>query len=128
MSRKQKNLPTKGYDPSLLEPLRVEDFGGKKDPCFGVKYDLSTPECKLCGDSELCCTRMAENLGKTRKQMEKENNYKDLDNEVDISGITKYIKSMARKDKTKKEILVAIREKYELTVTESRDIYRKSKS
>ena len=27
-------------------------MGTNGDPCFGIEYDLSTKECKLCGDSE----------------------------------------------------------------------------
>ena len=83
---KQKKIDLKNHDP--LSPLEVDfqSIGSKMDPCFGKGYDLSTKECKQCGDSELCAFRMAQVLGKTRKELEAKKHYKDLDVLEDVDG------------------------------------------
>ena len=51
---------------SKIDPLQVIDVtklgNVDTDPCFGKSYDLSTKECKLCGDSELCAFKMSQTL------------------------------------------------------------------
>lgn len=108
----------------ILTPIKISDLGTDNDPCFGKLYDLTTPECKMCGDSELCSIKTAEHLGKTRKELETTHQYKDLDRLVDVAGAKKYYRSLKRKDKTKKEIIEAIRTKYEITLKETRTLYR----
>ena len=70
MAKKKKpTLP----DLSKVDPLDVIDvtqLGSSTDPCFGKGYNLSTKECKLCGDSELCALKMAQVLKITRKELE----------------------------------------------------------
>lgn len=119
--QKQTNLPA---TTSLLTPINLKMIGSNNDPCFGKSYDLSTKECKMCGDSELCCIKMAENLGKTRKQLESENQYKDLEDKIDIEGLKKLYKAQKKKGKSKKEIIDLFQSKYELTQKEARTLYR----
>ena len=77
MAKKQKQLPDlSSHDP--LVPIDLTSIGGNGDPCFGKAYDLSTKECKLCGDSELCAYRMSQLLNKTRKELEEKNVFKSL--------------------------------------------------
>lgn len=109
----------------ILTPIKLSDLGSENDPCFGKLYDLTQDECKMCGDSEICCIKTAEYLGKTRKELEEKHQYKDLDNLVDVVGAKKYYRTLKRKNKTKKEIIEAIRTKYELTLKETRVLYRK---
>lgn len=109
---------------NILEPLDFTKIGSSDDPCFGKEYDLTTEECRLCGDSELCCAVFAANLGKTRDKLEKENKYKDLEVLIDKTSVFKYIKSSKKKGLTKKEILVSVRDKFEVTKDESRMLYR----
>ena len=47
MAKKKQTLPDiKNQDP--LEPINIAALGTNGDPCFGIGYDLSTKECKLC--------------------------------------------------------------------------------
>jgi len=69
----------------------------------------------MCGDSELCCIKFAELIGKDRKQLEKENEFKDLENLVDLKAVSKTIRYLKRKDEPKKIILDKIQAKYELS-------------
>ena len=123
-SSKKKKLPdlTK-QDP--LTPINLGSLGSPDlDPCFGKNYDLSTKECKLCGDSELCALKMAQNLKITRKELEDKNHYKDLDTLLDIQAVKKYIRSLKRKGMTRREIVNKCSEKYEAPTKDIRKIYR----
>lgn len=111
-------------DTGMFEALDFKSIGSNDDPCFGKSYDLTTEECKMCGDSELCCAVFAQALGKTRKKLEDENHFKDLDVLVDKVAIFKTIKSNIKKGMAKKDILENIRTKYEVTKEESRMLYR----
>ena len=65
MSKKSK--PKKLPDLSkqdILTPIDLTQLGTNGDVCFGIGYDLSTKECKLCGDSELCAFKMSQNLNR----------------------------------------------------------------
>ena len=88
----------------ILTPLDISQLGSNGDPCFGIGYDLSTKECKLCGDLELCAFKMSQNLNITRKELEQKNQYKDLDVLEDTVGIKKFIRSLIRKGKTEKKL------------------------
>lgn len=120
MKAKQKSY--KESDP--LEPINFKSIGSKNDPCFGKLYDLTTQECKICGDSELCCSVFARNQGKTRKELEKENSFKDIETLIDKTAVRKTIRYMVRKGKAKKEILEAIQSKYETSREDARALYR----
>lgn len=119
MKKKLKDISN--HDP--LEPLDIKSIGSSSDPCFGKGYDLSTKECKLCGDSELCAFATSQNLNITRKQLEEQNNYKDLDVLEDTDGIKKYIRGLKRKGKTRKEIIDATVHKFEVPKDRIRSIY-----
>lgn len=123
---KKKNLPELvNHDP--LVPFDLEQIGDNGDPCFGKAYDLSTKECKQCGDSELCAIKMAQLLNKTRKELEEQNNYKDLDMLEDVAGIKKYIRGLLRKGKTRKEIVEKTSLKFEVPSKIIRKIYKELK-
>lgn len=113
---------------SKIDPLQVIDVtrlgNADTDPCFGKAYDLSTKECKLCGDSELCAFKMSQALNVTRKELEAKNHYKDLDMLEDINGIKKYIRSLKRKGKTRKEIVSKTSIKFEVPKKDIRTIYK----
>ena len=69
MAKKKQMLPDLTKQ-DILTPLDISQLGSNGDPCFGIGYDLSTKECKLCGDSELCAFKMSQNLNITRKELE----------------------------------------------------------
>ena len=85
MAKKKQMLPDLTKQ-DILTPLDISQLGSNGDPCFGIGYDLSTKECKLCGDSELCAFKMSQNLNITRKELEQKNQYKDLDVLEDTVG------------------------------------------
>lgn len=107
MAKKKKQLPDLSKQ-DILTPIDVSTLGTNGDPCFGIGYDLSTKECKLCGDSELCAFKMSQNLNITRKELEQKNQYKDLDVLEDTVGIKKYIRGLIRKGKDKKKLLLKL--------------------
>lgn len=115
-------------DLSKIDPLQCVDItrlGDKNyDVCFGTQYNLSTKECKLCGDSELCAIKMAQTLKITRKKLEDENHYKDLDTLEDVKGIKKFIRAQKRKGLTRKEIVKKASIKFEVPTKDIRKIYK----
>lgn len=124
--KKKRDLPDiSKVDP--LVPLDIDSIGSNGDPCFGKGYDLTTNECKMCGDSELCCIKFAAALGKTRKELEKENNYKDLETLVDIPAVKKTIRALNRKGEDRKTIRQKLQAKYHLSESEAKDLYKRYK-
>ena len=99
MAKKKKQLPDLSKH-DVLTPIDVSQLGTNGDPCFGIGYDLSTKECKLCGDSELCAFKMSQNLNITRKELEQKNQYKDLDVLEDTVGIKKFIDKIIGEEQT----------------------------
>lgn len=124
MAKKKKSKLPDISTHDILTPLDVSKLGTNDDPCFGIGYDLSTKDCKLCGDSELCAFKMSQNLNITRKELEAKNNYKDLDVLEDTVGIKKYIRGLIRKEKDKKEIISKAVEKFEVPKKRIRELYR----
>ncbi len=124
--KKKRDLPDiSKADP--LVPIDIDSIGSNGDPCFGKGYDLTTNECKMCGDSELCCIKFAAALGKTRKELEKENDYKDLETLVDIPAVKKTIRALKRKGEDRKTIRQKLQAKYHLSESEAKELYRKYK-
>lgn len=132
MAKKKKDLLKDAREElehgDILKPLDISTLGTNSDPCFGKHYDLSTKECKMCGDSELCCIKFTALMGKTRKELESETQFKDLEPLVDIEGCKKYYRKLVREKLGKKEILDKLQSKFELSRKEARDIYRKFNS
>lgn len=103
----------------------VTSIGSSNDPCFGKEYNLTSNECQICGDSELCAIKLSQLQGKTRKQLEESQNYKDMDVLIDTKSIRKFIKSSLKKELPKKDIISQIVEKYSTTKQEARMLYKK---
>lgn len=122
MKKKQKLPDIKKQNP--LVPIDITKLGTNGDPCFGKQYDLSTNECRLCGDSELCAFKMSQTLNVTRKELDEKNHYKDLDLMEDVDGIKKYLRSLKRKGLSRKEIVDKAVHKYEVPKKDIRAIYR----
>ena len=122
MAKKKQMLPDLTKQ-DILTPLDISQLGSNGDPCFGIGYDLSTKECKLCGDSELCAFKMSQNLNITRKELEQKQ-YKDLDVLEDTVGIKKFIRSLIRKGKDRKEIISKTVEKFEVPKKRIRELYK----
>ena len=123
MAKKKQMLPDLTKQ-DILTPLDISQLGSNGDPCFGIGYYLSTKEFKLCGDSELCAFKMSQNLNITRKELEQKNQYKDLDVLEDTVGIKKFIRSLIRKGKDRKEIISKTVEKFEVPKKRIRELYK----
>lgn len=124
--KKKRDLPDISKVNPLV-PIDIDSIGSNGDPCFGKGYDLTTNECKMCGDSELCCIKFAAALGKTRKELEKENDYKDLETLVDIPAVKKTIRALNRKGEDRKTIRQKLQAKYHLSESEAKDLYKRYK-
>ena len=124
MAKKNKLPDIKKQDP--LVPIDLSSLGTSED-CFGKGYDLSTKECKLCGDSELCALKTSSELNITRKQLEEQNHYKDLDILEDIQAIKKYMRKQLREGKSRKDIIQKASEKFEVPSKDLRKIYKELK-
>lgn len=123
MSRKRKQEKINSQR-DLLIPITLKDIGSDKDPCFGKGYDLSTSECKRCGDSEFCSIAMAQNLNITRKELEKANSYKDMDSTLDVPTVKKYMKKLISNGSKRSEVIRLSKERYELSREDARTIYK----
>lgn len=129
MAKKPKQKDLVLSDTDILSPVtNIESLGSDKDPCFGKLYDLTTSECKLCGDSELCAICFAQKMNKTRAEIEKESHFKDLEKLIDIKSVKKYMRMLVRKETPKKDIIYKSMEKFEITKKDARSIYRSLKS
>ena len=127
MARKSQSLPDiSKQDP--LEPFDINTIGTNGDPCFGKAYDLSTKECKICGDSELCAFKMSQELNITRKELEDKYKYKDLDVLEDVKGIKKYIRRQIKADNSRKDIIAKAVEKFEVPKAIIRKLYKEVKN
>lgn len=125
--KKKQQLPAIPEGKSILKPMDISSIGSNGDPCFGEAYDLTTDECKMCGDSELCCIKFAAKMGTTRKEIESESQFKDLETLVDTKALKKTIRALKRKGEDKKTILEKIQAKYQLTKEEAKVMYKKYK-
>lgn len=112
----------------IFQPItNIESMGSNGDPCFGKEYDLSTTECKMCGDSELCAICFAQGLNKTRAELEKESHFKDLEKLIDVQGVKKYMRNLKRKDLSRKDIITKAIDKFDITKKDARTIYKSLK-
>lgn len=125
MRTRETSLPIANRD--LLTPISISDLGGDKDPCFGKGYDLSTSECKRCGDSEFCAMAMAQYMNTTREALEKDNHYKDMDSTLDIPTVKKYMRKLIREGKKRSEVIRKSQERYELSREDARTIFKSLK-
>lgn len=78
----------------ILKPVSIEQFGTAEDPCFGKHFDPRAPECKRCGDCELCAIAMSQGLNQIRGQIEAKQSFKD----VEEQSIKKTPLSQAKKE------------------------------
>ena len=125
MAKKKKELIKELTQGDIFKPISTIDIlGTKNDPCFGKSYDLTTKECKMCGDSELCGIVFAQSMNKTRDEIEKEQHFKDLDTLIDIPGVQKYMRGLKRKGDDRKTIIEKSMKKFEVPKKDIRDIYR----
>lgn len=128
--KKRKEREASVKPKALLTPLDFTKFGTDDDPCFGKLYDLSAPECKICGDQELCGVVFSQNMHIVRKDIEDKSKFKDLDlpRDYDNPAIIKWIKQKVKEGMGRKEIITLGMDLYGVTKPEMRTAYKKSKN
>lgn len=128
--KKRKEREASVKPKTLLTPLDFTKFGTDDDPCFGKLYDLSAPECKICGDQELCGVVFSQNMHIVRKDIEDKSKFKDLDlpRDYDNPAIIKWIKQKVKEGMGRKEIITLGMDLYGVTKPEMRTAYKKSKN
>jgi len=139
-----RNSKTDNQELDLLKPVDFKIIGSKFDPCFGKSYDLTTPECKRCGDNETCCIAfMNTDLADHRKIEEDKRKFKDIPvaitqsdikansgttlNDNDLKDIVRYFKKHMKKEVPRiKSINMAVK-KFSQDKEELRKIYKSLK-
>lgn len=56
----------------LSKPFDYKMLGTADDPCFGKHFDEKAPECKACGDREICAVVMSQKLNLLRAKVTKD--------------------------------------------------------
>lgn len=83
---------------NLLRPVNIFELGTENDPCFGKLYDPTAPECKRCGDFEVCAIVFGQNNHKLRDKVEEKENFLDIEEEaIDKMSDLKKAKKLIRR-------------------------------
>lgn len=130
MAKKNTRIPRdKTPDINVMEPIDITRFGTDEDPCFGKEYNLASPECKRCGDSELCAIVMAQNNNIARKLIESENRFKDLEivPKETNEALKKWVSMKIDEGLKRSEIIKKAKNTYGSTREEIKEIYAKLK-
>lgn len=114
------NIPKEAY----LKPFDITKMGGPDDPCFGKEYDLSAPECGMCGDIEACSIAMMHNSTRIRTELEADNKFKDLE-EADLirkARVKEFIKQKRAQGWGDTKILAKLKSQFSLTKAAARNL------
>lgn len=121
MAKRKKRDEITLSDKQMLKPLNIEEFGSDKDPCFGKLYNLTTPECKRCGDSEICAIVYAQKMNITRDNIESKERFKDIELEND-NGASVYIAKLQDKGYKKSKIVRLTKKKFNMSREDVKDL------
>ena len=106
MSNRNRTTRTTPVKPkSLLEPFDVSKLGSDEDPCFGKLYDLSAPECRECGDIELCAIKLSQSQAVKTLEMESKMAFRDIQ-ESDLVSAKSYYEELLKKGIQKSVALI----------------------
>lgn len=127
MDDKKQKPRKKSHKVDFLKPIDLNLLGSKDDVCFGKHYDLSTEECKVCGDSELCSIAFGQNLHLRRKHIEENSRFKDIelansDDKID------FIKSKLSKNILTIKIAKLVSKKYGIDLAEAKKLVKTIKN
>lgn len=114
------------------EPIDITQFGSEDDPCFGKLYDLSTDECRRCGDSELCGLIFAQNqLKNKRKEIESKSRFKDTELTKEKKPINetliKWVGAKKKEGMKRGEVIQVAKKTFGTTREEIKGIWKKIK-
>lgn len=112
--------------PDLIIPIDLTIFGTENDPCFGKLHDLTAPECRQCGDSELCAIATSHANSKKRFKLESQQSFKDMeDTEQDLKEkrVRRYINKRLEKGKTLNGSIKRAAIRYDLPIFRIKEIH-----
>lgn len=123
--KKKERKPKSDKELSLLEPVDIMQLGSELD-CFGKEYDLSTDECKRCGDSEFCAIACSANLHAERKKIGKKTVFKDeqLDKNED-SKIKDFITKKLERGVEESKIVVRVVKRFGISKKDAKKMVEK---
>ena len=121
MSKKKRNKKKAQAELDLLKPVNIMELGSSLD-CFGREYDLSTDECKRCGDSEFCAIACSANLNIERKELEQNTEFKDI---AQDDPIKKFILKKLERGTEVKKIVPRVVKRFDLDKKEARKLVKK---
>lgn len=130
MAKKKRIAREKTEDVDFLKPIDITKIGSDDDPCFGKEYDLSSDECKRCGDSELCAVVFSQTKAKElRGSEESKNRFKDmeLDEPKENQALAKWVEQKKKDGKKRSEIIKEARRTFGSTRDEIKAIWKKLK-
>lgn len=116
MGTKRKSRKTKLSRTDITVPISVDLLGTKSDPCFAKHYDGKAPECRRCGDSEVCLIGMGQKNTVERTLIESTQRFKDIEPEefkINLPLVHKLIESEIA---TSKEGIVLVSKIKKLTL------------
>lgn len=108
------------------KPIDITKLGTSEDPCFGKLYDLSTDECKRCGDSELCALVFAQGkLKDKRTKIEKDNRFKDMELKDPVNKSLKaWVKNKKEEGLTRAEVIKKAKTTFGSTREEIKKVWK----
>lgn len=109
-----------------LDPVDILAFGTEDDPCFGKHHDLTTDECKRCGDCTLCQIVFNQKTEKKRDKIEKENRFKDLEL-VDLDKALVLIKKLKKRGTEKEKIISKLMRRFRYSKKEASKLVKNNK-
>lgn len=77
----------KTYRLDLTKPINTDDMATGEYDCFGKEWDMSSKECPLCADRDICGILFKDKVDKKTKDIERKGKAKFLDN-ADFDSLT----------------------------------------
>lgn len=128
MAKKKRKARKKTKGVSFTKPIDISKFGTEKDPCFGKLYNLSTDECKRCGDSELCGVIFSQKAHDKRKKIEKKKRFKDIElTEEENPSLTKWVQEKKDEGLTRSKVIKKAKRTFGSTRDEIKKIWKNLK-
>jgi len=123
MGNKTKRKTRKEVKTDYFEPIDITQIGTEDDPCFGKLYDLSTNECKSCGDNARCAIVMGQGQLLHKSKLEKKNRFKDIE-AAEKDTILKYMKKKKAKGLKRIRIIKLCKKRFTLDSKTYRQLYK----
>lgn len=124
--RSKETKPVSQKEIDLLKPVDIMSLGSELD-CFGKEYDLSTDECKRCGDAEFCVIASAAKMKKTRTKIEKQVEFKDISQGAIPKEVYKFIENKIKRRVPLEKITKRIIKRFGIPKEEAKELIKQYK-